>query len=154
MAEELLARDIMTTGVVTVGPDDEIEKAARLLVEHRISGLPVVDREGRVVGIISEADLVVQEKEIRAPVFTVLLGSIIYLENPNRFLNELRRLAALRVGELMSRTVYTVGPGDPVRKIATIMVEKGVNRVPVVDKDGKLLGIVSRQDIVRATHGK
>lgn len=152
MTKTLLARDLMTTNVITVQPDDDVEKAARLLLDHHISGLPVVDGEGKVVGIISEADLVLQAGEIRGPAYTVVLGAIIYLENPRRFTEDLKRLVAQRVGDLMSRKVYTVGPDDPLERVATIMVEKGVNRVPVVDEDGRLAGIISRQDLVRTMY--
>lgn len=153
MTKTLLARDLMTTNVITVHPDDDVEKAARLLLDHHISGLPVVDGEGKVVGIISEADLVLQASEIRGPAYTLFMGGIIYLENPRRFAEDLKRLVAQKVGGLMSRKIYTVGPDDPLERVATIMVEKGVNRVPVVDKDGRLVGIVSRQDLIRTTYG-
>ncbi|MGC7847101.1 CBS domain-containing protein [Desulforudis sp. 1088] len=154
MAKELKAGDIMTTAVITVNPDDEVEKVARLLLEHHISGLPVVDEEGQLVGIITEGDLVFQEKKIRAPLYTVILGGVIYLEKPQHFIDELKRTIARKVGELMSTKLHTVGPDASVEDIATIMVERNINRVPVVDEDNKLIGIVSRQDIIRATHGK
>ncbi|WP_445348513.1 CBS domain-containing protein [Desulforudis sp. DRI-14] len=144
----------MTTAVITVNPDDEVEKVARLLLEHHISGLPVVDEEGQLVGIITEGDLVFQEKKIRAPLYTVILGGVIYLEKPQHFIDELKRAIARKVGELMSTKLHTVGPDASVEDIATIMVERNINRVPVVDEDNKLIGIVSRQDIIRATHGK
>lgn len=144
----------MTTAVITVNPDDEVEKVARLLLEHHISGLPVVDEEGQLVGIITEGDLVFQEKKIRAPLYTVILGGVIYLEKPQHFIDELKRTIARKVGELMSTKLHTVGPDASVEDIATIMVERNINRVPVVDEDNKLIGIVSRQDIIRATHGK
>lgn len=144
----------MTTAVITVNPDDEVEKVARLLLEHHISGLPVVDEEGQLVGIITEGDLVFQEKKIRAPLYTVILGGVIYLEKPQHFIDELKRTITRKVGELMSTKLHTVGPDASVEDIATIMVERNINRVPVVDEDNKLIGIVSRQDIIRATHGK
>ncbi|MFZ5899167.1 MAG: CBS domain-containing protein [Bacillota bacterium] len=154
MAKDLKAREIMTTEVVTVSPDDDVEKVARLLLEHHISGLPVVDGDGKLVGVITEGDLIFQEKKIRAPLYTVILDTVIYLEKPQRFVDELKRTVAQKVGELMSTRLYTVGPDASVEDIATIMVEKSINRVPVVDSDNKLVGIVSRQDIIRAIHGK
>lgn len=151
--KKMLARDIMTRDVITVHPDDDVEKAARLLLEHHISGLPVVDGAGKLVGIVSEADLVLQEKGVRGPLYTVFMGGILYLENPRRFDEEFRRAVARKIGDLMSKKLYTVSPDDPVTKVAAIMVDKGVNRVPVVDREQRLVGIISRHDIIRAAFG-
>ncbi|MDI6709745.1 MAG: CBS domain-containing protein [Thermoanaerobacterales bacterium] len=154
MAEKnLLARDIMTRDVITVCPEDDVEKAARLLLEHHVSGLPVVDDAGKLVGIVSEADLVLQEKGVRGPLYTVFMGGVLYLENPRRFDEEFRRAIARKIGDLMSKKVHTVAPDDPMTKVAAIMADKGVNRVPVVDREQRLVGIVSRQDIIRASYG-
>ncbi|TYO95407.1 CBS domain-containing protein [Desulfallas thermosapovorans] len=145
------ARDIMTTKVITVSPQDDVEKMARLLLDHNISGLPVVDDSGKLVGVISEADLVFREKRVRNPFFVVLFDSPIYLENPNRLREDIKRTAARKVGELMSTRLHTVGPEATVTDVATLIADKGINRVPVVGDDGKLIGIISRQDIIRAS---
>ncbi|MBE0465700.1 MAG: CBS domain-containing protein [Candidatus Desulforudis sp.] len=145
-----LARDIMTTEVITVHPDDDVEKVARLLLEHHISGLPVVDHGGKLVGVVSEGDLVFREKKVRTPFYVVIFDSPIYLEKPQRFIEDVKRTVAQKVGELMSTKLYTVGPEASVENVATIMVERGINRVPVVDADNMLVGIISRQDIIRA----
>ena len=152
MAGKVLAKDIMTKEVITVNADDTIEKVAQLMLNHHVSGMPVVDGEGKLVGIISEGDLLIQDKEIKAPAMTVFLGGIIYLENPRRFNKELKRIIALKVSELMSQKVYSVGPEDPIEKVIKIMSEKEVNRVPVLDDNKRVLGIISRQDIIKATH--
>ncbi|GAB6274865.1 MAG: CBS domain-containing protein [Peptococcaceae bacterium] len=152
MTKKTLAKEIMTTEVVTVNSDDTIEKVAQLMLKHHVSGMPVVDGEGKLVGIISEGDLLIQDKEIKAPAMTVFFGGIIYLENPSRFNKELKRIIALKVSELMSTKVYTVGPEDPIEKVIGIISEKEVNRVPVVDENKRLLGIISRQDIIKAKH--
>ena len=143
------AGEIMTEKVVSVRPSDEVEKAARLLLEHKISGLPVVDDENRVVGMISEGDLVLRAKEVKAPAFSEILGGVVFLESQKRFFTELKKTIALSVGELMTNKVYTVGEEATLEQIATLMSAKGINRVPVVDKDNKLLGIVTRQDIIK-----
>ena len=152
MAGKVLAKDIMTKEVITVNADDTIEKVAQLMLNHHVSGMPVVDGEGKLVGIISEGDLLIQDKEIKAPAMTVFLGGIIYFENPSRFNKELKRIIALKVSELMSQKVYSVGPEDPIEKVIKIMSEKEVNRVPVLDDNKRVLGIISRQDIIKATH--
>ena len=153
MSDKIKAGEIMTADVITVSPDDDVEKVARLLLEHNISGLPVVDGEGKLVGIVSEGDLVLQEKKVKGPIYTIILGSVIYLESPQRFLEDVKRSTALRVNELMtSKKLYTADAEAGVEEVATMMVEKGINRVPVVDKNNKLLGIITRQDILKATY--
>jgi CBS domain-containing protein len=146
--EKVTVKDIMTKEVIAVGPDDNVEKVARLLLDHNISGLPVIDEKGKVVGIISEGDLIIQEKEIKAPAMTTLLGGVIFLENPNRFLKELKKIIAVEVKDLMTRKVYSVGPEDTIAKATGIMSEKRINRIPVLNDEGKLLGIITRKDII------
>jgi len=147
-----VAKDIMVTNVITVTPQDDVNRVAHLLLEYHISGLPVVNSKGKLVGIISEADLVFQEKKVRSPFFMVLFDSPIYLERPHRFLDELKRSAAQKVKDLMSTKLHTVGPETGIADVATILAEKGINRVPVVDKEGKILGIITRQDIIKASY--
>jgi len=146
----MLARDLMTRDVVTVGRETTVKDVARLLLEHKISGLPVTDEENRVVGIVSEGDLIYQDKKLYTPAFLEILGGVIYLENPNRLGQDLMKMTAVKVGDLMTTKVYSVREDAPLEEIATIMVEKKVNRVPVVDRAGRLAGIVSRQDLVKA----
>ncbi len=147
------AGQIMTKKVITVSPGDAVEQVARLLLEHQVSGLPVVDEENRIVGIISEGDLVIREKEVKAPAFSEVLGGVIFLESQKRFFEELKKTIALTVGELMSRKVYTVNEETSLEQIATLMTKKEVNRVPVVNADNRLVGIVTRQDIIRQLTG-
>lgn len=146
----MLGRDLMTRDVVSVASDTTVQELARLLLEHKICGLPVVDKEGRIIGIVSEGDLVYQDKKLHTPAFLEILGGVIYLENPNRLGQDLMKMTAAKVGDLMTTRVYTVKEDTSVEEIATIMVEKKVNRVPVVDGAGKLVGIVSRQDLIKA----
>jgi CBS domain-containing protein len=110
----------------------------------------VVDKENRVIGIVSEGDLIYQDKKLYTPAFLEILGGIIYLENPNRLGQDLMKMTAAKVGDLMTTKVYTVRDDATLEEIATIMVEKKVNRIPVVDGAGRLAGIISRQDLVKA----
>lgn len=144
------AKDIMTKDVVTVTAGTTVREVAHLLIEYKISGLPVVDGENRVVGMVSEGDLIYQDKKLHTPAFLEILGGVIYLENPQRLGLDLQKMTAAKVADIMTPKVHTVYPDTPVEEIATIMVERQVNRVPVVSRDGRLEGIVSRQDLVRA----
>ncbi|MBT9166818.1 MAG: Hypoxic response protein 1 [Syntrophomonadaceae bacterium] len=146
----MLAREIMTRDVVTVTLAASVTEVARLLVEHKVSGLPVVDEEHRVVGMITEGDLIYQDKKVHMPAFLEILGGVIYLENPQRIVNDLKKMTATKVAEVMTSKVYTVKEDASMEDIATIMVERQVNRLPVVGQDGKLVGIISRQDLVKA----
>lgn len=146
----MLAKEIMSSNVITVTKETTVSEVARLLVEHRVSGLPVVDEESRVIGMVSEGDLIHQDKKLHTPAFLEILGGIIYLENPQRVAQDLQKMTASKVAEIMTPKVYTVKEDTTVESIATIMVERQVNRIPVVDAGGRLVGIVSRQDLVRA----
>lgn len=146
----MLAREVMTRDVVTVTLAASVTDVARLLVEHKVSGLPVVDEEHRVVGMITEGDLIYQDKKVHMPAFLEILGGVIYLENPQRIVNDLKKMTATKVADVMTSKVYTVKENASMEDIATIMVERQVNRLPVVGQDGKLVGIISRQDLVKA----
>ncbi len=144
----MVVKDVMTTRVVTVKPDDSVEKCARLLQEHNISGLPVVDKDNRVKGVVTEGDLIRRASRIKAPGYLEILGGLIYLGSPKRFVDELQRAMSHEAGQMMSEGVVTVLPTDELEKAATLMLEKEIGRLPVVDEDGVLVGIVSRRDIM------
>ncbi|MBC7074938.1 MAG: CBS domain-containing protein [Syntrophomonadaceae bacterium] len=144
----MLARDIMTRDVVTVKPDEEIEKVAQLLVENKISGIPVVDDDQHIVGIITEKDLIVRAGELKVPFYITLFDSIIFLENPIRFSNSLKQYTASKVGDAMTKEVWAVKEDEEVSKVVEIMQKKNINRVPVV-RNGKLVGIISRNDVLK-----
>jgi CBS domain-containing protein len=135
--------DVMTTEVVTVTADQPLKDAARVLSCSRVSGLPVVDAERRVVGVLSEADLLRKEGGTTR-------GSMLrWLFDPSA--DAVRaKLAATTVGEAMTTPALTTTPDRPLHEVATRMLEHGVNRLPVVGDDGKLVGIISRADLVRA----
>ncbi len=145
-------KDIMNTGVVTVSLDDTVEHSARLMMEHNISGLPVLDPRGRLAGMVTEGDLIRRAARFKTPGFLPVLGGLIFLDDPQDFVAELRRAMALHVGRLMSREVYTVRPDDSLEKAATMMLRRQVKRLPVVDGQGLLVGIVSRRDLVEALY--
>lgn len=137
--------EVMTSAVVTARPEATLKEAALLLAENGISGLPVVNDEGVVVGVVSEADILAKEtaaeSERHGVAHWLLDGKDPWLET---------RYAARTVGEAMSSPVQTIDPDRPVVEAATRMLEEGINRLPVVAADGTLVGLVSRGDLVRA----
>ncbi len=145
----LKAKEIMTREVITATPDTSVVDLAKLLLNNGINGVPVVDEDGVVVGIVTEADLVAQSKTLHVPSMFTFLDSVIFLENPKGLEEEIRKVTASTVGEVCTRQVISVDEETPVEKVATLMAEKGINTIPVL-KDGKIVGIIGRRDILRA----
>ncbi|MBN1321565.1 MAG: CBS domain-containing protein [Thermoleophilia bacterium] len=142
-------KDIMQADVVTTGPDTTVEELADLLAERKISGVPVVDDQSRVVGMVSEADVIMQDADLHFPHYVQLLESIIYLESIKKFEERYRKAFGTRVADIMSKEVVAISPEASVREAATLMADRKVNRLPVTEQR-RLVGIVTRGDIVRA----
>ncbi len=144
-------RDVMTTDVVTVTPDAGFGEIVELLLDHGISGLPVVDADGALVGMVTEADLVSREAygpERRRPLGLVLD----YLRD--RDPAWVRKASGTTARDLMTREVTTASPDDELRVIARVLLESGHRRLPVVRADGRLTGIVSRRDVLASVDGR
>ena len=144
------AKDIMSREVITVTKDTTVNEAARLLTEKGISGIPVVEEGNRVIGMVTEGDLIFQDRKLDPPAFIEILGAVIYLKDPNKYLEAFRKMIATRVEDIMTAKVVSVREDTSVEEIATLMIEKKVNRLPVLNEGGELVGIVSRQDLVKS----
>jgi len=141
-------RDIMTQDVVSVKRDTPIHEIARVMGARDISGVPVVDDAGRVVGVITELDLIVRNTRMDMPHFIQILDlGVIPLELPGHYRDRLKHMLGARAEDVMSREVVTIGPDDSVEALAEVMVKRRVNPVPVVEGD-QLIGIVSRADLI------
>ncbi len=145
----LTARDVMTKEVVTVTMETTIRELAGIITAHRIGSVPVVDSTGNLVGIVTESDLIEQDKSFHIPTVISLFDWVIYLESEKRFEKELKRMTARTVGDICAREVVTVTSDTPVNAIADIMSTRKIHAVPVVE-EGKLAGIVSRIDLIRS----
>ncbi|NJO41139.1 MAG: CBS domain-containing protein [Cyanobacteria bacterium CRU_2_1] len=145
--------DIMTHDPIVVYPETPLNEAVKILAERRISGLPVVDREGKLVGVLSESDLVWRETGVTPPPYIMILDSIIYLENPATYERDLHKALGQTVGEVMTpkndRAIVTVAADKSIREAAHLMNERKVQRLIVVDGSSKVIGIFTRGDIVR-----
>ncbi|HMK60667.1 MAG TPA: CBS domain-containing protein [Dissulfurispiraceae bacterium] len=144
----LKARDIMTKDVITVSPAMTVEDLARILVERRISGAPVVDAEGNLVGIVTENDLIRKNKKFHIPTIVRLFDAYIMLDSKSRIEQEIKDMAAVTIGDIYRKDVVTVSEESPVDEIATIMSEKSVHLIPVV-KGRKIIGIIGKIDIIQ-----
>jgi CBS domain-containing protein len=144
----LTAKDIMTRDVITVYPETEITQAANLMLEKHLSGLPVVDKEGNLKGIICQSDLMAQQRKIPLPSFFILLDSPIPLTSSQQIENEIRKMAAIKVSEAMTPNPITVDPDTGLEDIATLMVKHNIHTVPVLE-GGCVVGIIGKEDILR-----
>jgi CBS domain-containing protein len=143
-------KDFMTANPVTITPMDSVETVLNCLEEQHISGLPVVDEAGKIVGIVSEADLLFKERPIRLPLYLVFLGSVIYLEPLDHFVQQLKKSLGILVQDVMTPHPMTIKADAPISQAADLMLDKRINRLPVVNETGKLIGIITRNDLLRA----
>lgn len=149
MAEQI--RDIMDSSPATVAPDASVEEVVSTLREHQLPGLPVVDPDGRCVGIVTEADLILPDEDgdLHIPHYVNLFGGTIFLEPLGRFEERLRKAFAATAADMMTRDPDTVAPDTSVREAARLIHDTGHNRLPVVE-DGRLVGVVTRVDVLGA----
>ncbi|MBC7087434.1 MAG: CBS domain-containing protein [Tissierellales bacterium] len=144
----MLIKDIMTKEVYTIKLNDTVEDCARLFTEKNLSGAPVVDDDGNLKGIVTEGDLIRRGTNIKGPKAIEILGGLIYLDTPKRFFEELKKDLGIFVQDVMTDEVITINENATVEEAATLMVEKKVKRLPVLDDQNRLVGIISRKDIM------
>jgi CBS domain-containing protein len=144
----LSAKDIMTKKVITVTPELAVEKLATLFWTNNISGAPVIDAEGVVVGVVTESDLIDQEKKIHIPTMISFLDSVIMLGSANKVEKEIGKITGTTVYDICSKEVITLTEDTPLDEIATIMAEKNVHTLPVL-AGRELVGIVGKNDIIK-----
>lgn len=144
----LVAREIMTTKIITVTPETAVSELAQILATANIGGAPVVDEEGRLLGVVTESDLIDQTKKVHIPTVVAILDSLIFLERPDKMEKDIRKIAGTVVGDIYSKNPVTVGEETPLDEIATIMAKKHVHTLPVM-RGGLLVGVIGKGDIIR-----
>ena len=148
----MLVKDVMSKNVITISPEDSISDAIEKMAKNNISGLIVVEEE-KVVGVISESDVLRVFKSEIPEISTstnATLSIFLILEKGIKAINEMKKIGKLKVKNLMSKKVFYVKPEDTILEAARIMSKKDVRRLPVIDENGKLVGVISRTDILRA----
>jgi CBS domain-containing protein len=140
--------DIMTKDVITVTPQTKVSEIARLMSENDVSGLPVIDDSGKILGIITELDMIVRNTRFKMPTFFTILDSIIYLETPHHFQERLEHVLGTTAEEIMTEEVITIAPEATIEALSELMVDKRISPVLVVEAN-RLVGIVGRSDIIR-----
>jgi CBS domain-containing protein len=144
----LTVRDIMTTDLITVTPDMDIAKAAKILLDNRINGAPVVDKNGQLLGILCQSDLISQQKKLPIPTLFTFLDGVIQLPSMKQLEKQVGKIAALSVAEAMTPDPVTVAPDTSLETVAALMVDNNFHTLPVV-QDSNLVGIIGKEDVLR-----
>lgn len=147
----LKVKDFMTRDVITINPDATVEALARLLIEHKFSGVPVVDENNNLVGIVTENDLISKNKRLHIPTIIRLFDAYIMLGS-GKMEDEIKKMAATTVVEICVKDVVSVTEETTLEEVATIMSEKSIHLLPVL-RDKTVVGIVGKADIVGAMTG-
>ncbi len=148
---ERTAKDIMTAKVITISKDATIGELSRMLLKNKISGVPVVDSEGKLIGMVTDADIITEDMEPMFPIyFDPLIISYAFIENFEKYQKDAKEYLETKVEEIMARRVKSVKKETPVNEIARIMVKDRINRIPVVDENNKVIGIIARADILKS----
>jgi len=148
----LNASDIMTTEVITVKKETSLKELAGILYNNHINGVPVVDDDGSLIGIICESDLIRKDRKLHIPTVVTLFDAVIYLENPKNIEKEFQRVSATTVADLYTKKPVTVDEKAPIDEIATLMTQKKIYTIPVMDGN-RLVGIIGKADLIRTIAG-
>lgn len=144
----LTAKDIMSRNVITVKEEMPVRELAELLWKNRISGAPVLDRDGKLIAVVTESDLIDQNKKVHIPTMISFLDSVVYLERPDKMKEDIKKMAGTTVRDIYSAKLVTVEEDTPLDEIASIMAEKNVHTLPVLS-GGRLVGVIGKTDIIR-----
>jgi CBS-domain-containing membrane protein len=147
----LKATDIMTKDVITVKNETTIEELARLLIDHKISGTPVLDDDNKMIGIVTENDLIKKNKRFHIPTIVRLFDAYFLLDS-GKVEDEIKKMVATTVGEICTKDVLSIAEETTLEEIATIMAEKHIHLLPVL-RDNEVVGIVGKADVVRSMTG-
>jgi CBS domain-containing protein len=143
----VIIEEVMTRQVITVRPETSVQEAARLMSTNRVSGLPVVDASGQVVGIISDGDLILRQRRPKVRPWWRM-----FFEDPEQLAREYRKIAGQTVADVMTWPALVISPAFTIETAAAIFDNRQIRRLPVV-RDGRLVGIVSRGDLIKALAG-
>jgi CBS domain-containing protein len=144
----ITAKEIMTPNVITVTEDTSIKELSDLFIKHKVNGFPVVGDTGQLVGIVTEKNLIEQNKNLHIPTVIALFDAVIYLESGKKFEEEVKHFNATQVKDIYTSNVVSVAPDTSIHEIASLMAEKSIHSIPVVD--GKnILGIIGKLDIIK-----
>ena len=147
------AADVMTKEVITVKKETSIRELAQIFADRRISSAPVVDDSGRFLGIVTESDLIEQDKNLHIPTVVSIFDWVIYLESDKKFEKELKKMTGQTVADIYCEDAATINLSTPLPAIADLLSSRKINAVPVLDGQ-QVVGIVARIDLIRSMIGK
>lgn len=145
----LTAKDLMSSNVIAVSPDTAVRELARIFTDNHISGAPVVDGTGTVLGVVTESDLIFQNKKLHIPTALAILDAFIFLEDPEKMEQEMKKMAGTTVADIYTKKPVTVQQDTPLEEVATLMAEKKVHTLPVLDAANQLIGVIGKSDLIR-----
>lgn len=148
----LKASQIMTRQFLTISPDMSVEELARLLLRKDVTGAVVADKKGKLLGVVTEGDLIAKEKNLHLPTLVSLFDSVIYLETSEHFKAELHKMVAKRVEDIYTKDPVTINKNTGLSEIATLMSEKKIHFLPVLEEE-RVEGVVGRREILQALAG-
>ena len=143
------ARDIMTQDVVTVNKSQPISDLSKLFIENHFNGVPVLDDSEKVIGVVTQGDLIEQNKNLHIPTVIALFDAVLFLESEKKFEDDVKKLTGSKIADIYHKNPVTVSLDTDLNEITTLMAEKDVHTLPVLDGD-KLVGIIGKRDVIRA----
>lgn len=144
----MTAKDIMKKQVICVREMDTVEEVIKVILQNNVSGVPVITEDREVVGIVTQKDLMTCERGLNISSYIYFVGSILSIDGVDKSDDEFKKIVERVAKDIMSSPVYSVNEDATLNEIASVMVNRHINRVPVVDKNHKLVGIVSRGDLL------
>ena len=142
------AKDIMTTKIISVKKDMLIEDLSKHFIEHRVNGFPVVDENGKLIGVVTEKDLIDQNKNLHMPTVIALFDAVIYLESAKSFKDEVNKFTGTSVEDIHTPNPTTVSPETPINEVASIMANKDIHTLPVIGNNS-IVGVIGKIDLIK-----
>lgn len=142
------AKDIMKKNVIFVTKNEKVKEIVSILMQNHISGVPVVDQNRQLIGIVTEKDLITKEKGLNISSYMEFIASILFIDGEIQYKGNYQNLIYLTAADIMSSPVYAVHLNATIDEIASIMVNRHINRIPVIDEEKRLVGIIGRGDLL------
>ena len=143
------AKDIMSTNVITVKTSTSIKDLAKIFIKNKINGVPVVDDDGKAIGMVTQGDLIDQNKNLHIPTVITLFDAVLFIESEKKFEAEAKKITGTKVEDIYNPDLTEVSPETDLKEIATIMAEKGIHTIPVVS-GSSLIGVIGKLDLISA----
>lgn len=144
-----VARDIMTKNVITVKKDQPISDLSKIFVENHFNGVPVLDDAGKVIGMVTQGNLIEQNKNLHIPTVIALFDAVLFLDSEKKFEDDVKKLTGSKIEDIYHENPITVSLDTDLGEITTLMADNDVHTLPVLDDD-KLVGIIGKKDVIRA----